>query len=100
MPTAPTALLQLVSASMPHKLRDRDTQCLYLTALFRVAEAPSGAPIRAGLLAVVLDHLLSLDVEIRWEDIVEVPTGVEGAGVGQAGAAGRTLWRCRQVGRG
>ncbi len=33
------------------------------------------APIRDGLLAAAVEHLLSIDVEIRWEDIVEAPTG-------------------------
>ncbi len=46
VPTAPTHLLPLLVQLMPHKLRDRDTQCLYLSAVYRVAEAPTGAPIR------------------------------------------------------
>ena len=50
-------------------------QCLYLAALYRIAEARSGAPIREGLLACAVEHLLTLDVEIRWEDIVDMPTG-------------------------
>ena len=32
VPTAPAKLLQIIVAGMPHKLRDRDTQCLYLSA--------------------------------------------------------------------
>lgn len=33
----------------------------------------AGATIREGLLAAVVDHLLELDVEIRWQDISERP---------------------------
>lgn len=38
VPTAPAALLPLVVQHMPHKLRDRPTQCLFLRGLFAVAE--------------------------------------------------------------
>ncbi|GLC47104.1 hypothetical protein PLESTF_001444200 [Pleodorina starrii] len=77
VPTAGTNLLPLIVAQMPHKLRDRNTQCLYLSALFRIAEDKAGAPIKEALLTAVVEHLLSLDVEIKWEDIVDVPTGEE-----------------------
>ena len=63
-----------------------------------LAERHGGAPIRDGLLAATIEHLLSIDVEIRWEDIVDVPTG---KGEGGEGAIiisdGRTLWMCPQV---
>ncbi|KAG2436969.1 hypothetical protein HXX76_006484 [Chlamydomonas incerta] len=77
VPTASTNILPLMVSQMPHKVRDRNTQCLYLSALFRIAEDRSGAPIREALLTAVMEHLLSLDVEIKWEDIVDVPTGEE-----------------------
>ncbi|KAJ9509497.1 hypothetical protein QJQ45_001961 [Haematococcus lacustris] len=77
VPTAPTILLHLVSANIPHKSRDRNTQCMFLHALFTVAEAPVGRPIRDGLLAAAVEHLLGIDVEIKWEDIVESPSGQE-----------------------
>eukprot|EP00798_Chlamydomonas_sp_ICE-L_P000589 gene589-2011_t len=80
VPTAPTRLLPLIVQHLPYKLRDRDTQCLYLRAVFSIAEAKSGAAIRDGLLTAAVEHLLSLDVEIRWEDIVDVPTGEEEEG--------------------
>lgn len=75
VPTASGSLLPLVVQHMPHKLRDRATQCLFLSAMFMVAEAPAGRPIRDALLAMAVEHLLTIDVEIRWEDIVDVPTG-------------------------
>lgn len=39
----------------------------------------AGATIREGLLAAVVDHLLELDVEIRWQDISERPGTLFGA---------------------
>ncbi|EFJ48520.1 hypothetical protein VOLCADRAFT_120872 [Volvox carteri f. nagariensis] len=74
VPTAPTNVLPLIVSQMPHKLQDRNKQCLYLSALFRIAEDRTGAPIREALLTAVVEHLLSMDVEIKWEDIVDVPT--------------------------
>lgn len=75
VPTAPTNMLPLLVAQLPHKLRGRDVQCAYLSALFALAESPAGAPIKEALLTAVLEHVLSIDVEIKWEDIVDVPTG-------------------------
>ncbi|PRW34096.1 RNA polymerase I-specific transcription initiation factor RRN3-like [Chlorella sorokiniana] len=71
VPTAGSRLLPLVVGNFPHKLRDRNTQCLYLRGVFALAEGPSGGAVREGLLAGVVDHLIGIDVEIRWEDIAE-----------------------------
>ena len=90
VPTAPAKLLQLIIQGMPHKLRDRHTQCLYVTAVLGLAERRGGAPIRDGLLAATVEHLLSTDVEIRWEDIVDVPTG--GWGGRLSGGVGK-VWK-------
>lgn len=76
VPTAPTNMLPLLVSQLPHKLRGRDVQCAYLSALLALAESRAGAPIKDALLTAVVEHLLSIDVEIKWEDIVDVPTGV------------------------
>lgn len=73
VPSASPRLLELLTSNIPHKLRDRATHCLYLRALFQLAEAPAGVALREGLLNAVIYHILDVDVEIRWEDIVEVP---------------------------
>ena len=42
------------------------------------ATHPSGLcvrPCRDALLAAVVEHLLAIDVEIKWEDIVDQQTG-------------------------
>lgn len=73
MPTAPTRLLPVLATGLPHKSRDRDVHCLALRGVFALAASPAGATIREGLLEAVVDHLLELDVEIRWQDISERP---------------------------
>lgn len=75
MPTLPAQLLPMLLQNLPHKTRDRGAQCLYLGAALGLAERPAGAPLREGLLLGVVDHLLSLDVDIKWTDIVDVITG-------------------------
>jgi RNA polymerase I-specific transcription initiation factor RRN3 len=85
VPTAASNVLPTIVAQMPHKLRDRNTQCLYLSALFRLAEDRAGASMREALLTVVVEFLLSLDVEIKWEDILDVPTGEVGRAQLRAG---------------
>jgi hypothetical protein len=69
VPTAGSRLLPLVVANFPHKLRDRNTQCLYLRAAYALAEGRAGTAIREGLLAGVVEHLINIDVEIRWVDM-------------------------------
>lgn len=75
VPTAAPVVVELVARALPHKLRDRSCHCLFLSAMLAVAETQQGAPIKESLLTVAVEHLLSMDVEIRWEDIVDVPTG-------------------------
>jgi len=74
VPTSSHRLLPILASNFPHKLRDRTTHCLYLRGLFCLAEARSGAALREGILASIVDHLIAVDVEIRWEDIVDVVT--------------------------
>ena len=102
VPALPPNLLSLLVQNMPHKMRDRDTQCLYLRAAFALAESPAGAPIREGLLVGVVEHLLTVDVEIRWEAIVEVPTGAHARCSSSSStrqAASLRGWRCRSCSR-
>lgn len=66
VPTSSSRALPLLLGSVPHKLRDRGTQCLYLRALFSLAEGPAGVAVRDGVLQGVVEHLTSIDVEIRW----------------------------------
>jgi hypothetical protein len=90
VPTSPVPLMQLLSQHVPHKLRDRNAQCAYFSALFSLAEAPSGAAIRDAVLAVAVEQLLALDVEIRWEEIVDEHTG----GMGRCLRAACAIMAC------
>ncbi|KFM24986.1 hypothetical protein F751_1865 [Auxenochlorella protothecoides] len=87
VPTAAPRVLPLLTEGFPHVLRDRAVHCLYVRALLRISEGPAGGLVREALLAAVVQHLLSLDVEIRWEDIVDVMTEEareeEGGGVSE-----------------
>lgn len=75
VPALPTRLLPMLVQNMPHKLRDRSAQCLYLNALIALSEGKVGPALREGLLGGLVEHLLSIDADIRWEDIVDAPTG-------------------------
>lgn len=68
----PTAASQLVSSAaicMPHVLRDRATHVLYVRSLLQLALGRAAPYVRSGLLAVVVEHVVALDCEIRWQDI-------------------------------
>lgn len=75
VPALPTRLLPMLVQNMPHKLRDRSAQCLYLSAVIALCEGKVGPALREGLLSGLVEHLLSIDADIRWEDIVDAPTG-------------------------
>jgi hypothetical protein len=75
VPALPTRLLPMLLQNMPHKLRDRPSQCLYLSAVIALCEGRVGPVLREGLLSGLVEHLLSIDADIRWEDIVDAPTG-------------------------
>lgn len=99
VPALPTRLLPMLVQNMPHKLRDRSAQCLYLCALISLCEGKVGPALREGLLGGLVEHLLALDADIRWEDIVDAPTGMflfdagllgKHAGLGQKPSYGPT----------
>lgn len=85
VPTASGSLVPLVVQHMPHRMRDTATQCLYLRCALAIAEAPTGVAIRDGLLGAIVEHLLSIDVEIKWEDIAD-PHVDEGAKAEEGGS--------------
>ena len=62
-------LLPILARGLPNKVHSRSMQCTYLRGLLQIAELARAAPMRGPLIAVVVQHLVSLDVEIRWQDI-------------------------------
>ena len=71
VPTAPPRIIQLAAASAPSKHAPLDVQCLYLRGMAQLAEGPNGATVRDELLATMVNQLISVDVEIKWQDIVD-----------------------------
>ncbi len=61
---------------IPYKLRERDAQCTYLHGALQLAEKPAAIAVREGILAAAVNHLLGLDVEIRWQDIAAAEAGI------------------------
>lgn len=93
VPALPTRLLPMLLHNMPHKLRDRSSQCLFMRAVLCLAEGRVGPALREGLLAGVVEHLLGIDADIKWEEVVDAPTGaalVEGPATLRA--AGNLGW--------
>ena len=62
-------LMPILARGVPNKVLSRSMQCTYLRALLRIAELPRAAAFRDTILAAVMQHLVALDVEIRWQDI-------------------------------
>ena len=75
VPTAPSRMVTIVAGGIPYKLRDRDVQCAYLHGALQLAQRPAAAAVRDGILAAAVNHLLGLDVEVRWQDIVAAEAG-------------------------
>lgn len=76
VPTVPSRMVATVAAGIPYKLRDRDAQCTYLHGALQLAEQPAAVAVREGILAAAVNHLLGLDVEIRWQDIATAEAGI------------------------
>lgn len=74
IPTAGTRALPLLIAVAPHRLRGRSSHCFWLRAVTSLAESGPGGALKDSLLLAVIDHLITIDVEIMWEDIVDVKT--------------------------
>jgi hypothetical protein len=76
VPTAPARLVSALAAGAPHRLRDAHSHALFLRGVLALAERPAAAAgVREGVLAAVAEHLLGLDVEIRWQDIAAAEAG-------------------------
>ncbi|GAQ88796.1 RNA polymerase I specific transcription initiation factor RRN3 family protein [Klebsormidium nitens] len=71
VPIATSRLQPIVLRRMPHKRLDREVQGNYMESMFRLADGKKGDLLRDKLLTAVVDHLIEVDVEIKWEDILE-----------------------------
>eukprot|EP00884_Botryococcus_braunii_P013343 jgi/Botrbrau1/22009/Bobra.0024s0025.1 len=73
IPTLPPLLVGELQSRVPHKLRDLPSHCIFFRGIFELARRTNAPAIREGILGISVYHLLSLDVEIRWEHITSMP---------------------------
>ncbi|GBG61757.1 hypothetical protein CBR_g23271 [Chara braunii] len=76
VPTVHMRLVPLILRRKPYRLLDKEMQCLYLENVLRLARESTGT-LSNRLLVVVVDHLVEIDVEIRWELIMEEKSAKE-----------------------
>ncbi|BBN15097.1 RNA polymerase I-specific transcription initiation factor RRN3 [Marchantia polymorpha subsp. ruderalis] len=69
VPTAPMRLQPIVLQKMPHRTLPKQWNVLYLENMLRL-ESSGGKYISNQMLPAVVDQLIQIDVEIRWEDIL------------------------------
>ena len=75
VPTAPKAMLSELSQRMPFKFANRAAPCMYFRAVYQLSQTAAGECLRDGLQAVMVDCLLNIDVEIKWQDIADQQAG-------------------------
>eukprot|EP00899_Mesostigma_viride_P011644 jgi/Mesvir1/20480/Mv12367-RA.1 len=70
VPTSTSRLLPIIITRMPHKRHPKKQHIFFLENVIRLAESRQGAVLREDLLIVIVERLLDMDVEIKWEDIL------------------------------
>lgn len=73
IPTLPPMLTGELQGRVPHKLRDLPSHCIFFRGLFELSRKTPAPSIREGVISITITHLLSMDVEIRWEHICSLP---------------------------
>ena len=73
IPISGALLTPILARGVPNKFIVKPVQCTYLYGLFSIAELPMAGAIKQSILTTVVQHLLSLDVEILWQDIAWSP---------------------------
>ncbi|CAM6098884.1 unnamed protein product [Calypogeia fissa] len=69
VPTTPLRMQPLIFKRMPHRSSAKEWILLYLENMLRV-ESSGGQYHGNQMLPAIVDHLIQIDVEIRWEDIL------------------------------
>eukprot|EP00232_Nephroselmis_pyriformis_P026413 CAMPEP_0182870090 /NCGR_PEP_ID=MMETSP0034_2-20130328/10311_1 /TAXON_ID=156128 /ORGANISM="Nephroselmis pyriformis, Strain CCMP717" /LENGTH=527 /DNA_ID=CAMNT_0025002577 /DNA_START=170 /DNA_END=1750 /DNA_ORIENTATION=+ len=85
VPTAGSRLLPIIVQQWPHKRKDQYILCTYLQNVFRAMDGAGGEALFEPLLGSVVDKLIEIDVEIRWEDIADIPVYDEDEDNGEEG---------------
>ncbi|KAJ7532365.1 hypothetical protein O6H91_13G000700 [Diphasiastrum complanatum] len=71
VPTTPLRLQPIVLQRMPHKIVDKEWSVLYLENMLRLESSAAGQLIGRRIILAIVDRLIEIDVEIRWEDILQ-----------------------------
>ena len=86
IPVSFSLLSPIVVRGIPNKVTPKVLQCTYLHGLLKLAEARAAGPVKDAILVSIVQHLLSLDVEILWQDISWSP-----------GAAPLAAWHLQKI---
>lgn len=70
VPTAALRLQPIIFRRMPHRVIHKDWNALYIENMLRVESSAVGEIIGRRILMAVVDRLIEIDVEIRWEYIL------------------------------
>lgn len=70
VPTAAFRLQHIVVQRMPHRTVEKQWLALYVENLLRLESSSLGGALGGQMLSLIVDRLVEIDVEIRWEDIV------------------------------
>ncbi|MCO5601785.1 hypothetical protein L7F22_055910 [Adiantum nelumboides] len=71
VPMTAMHLRLIVLQRMPHRIVDTEWNALYMENMLRLEQDAKGDFIQTQMLLAVVDRLIEIDVEIRWEDIVK-----------------------------
>ncbi|KAH7421980.1 hypothetical protein KP509_13G084500 [Ceratopteris richardii] len=71
VPITSMHLHRIVLQRMPHRIIDKEWNALYMENMLRLEQAAKSEFLKSQMLLAVVDRLIEIDVEIRWEDIVK-----------------------------
>ena len=70
VPTAAFRLQAIVVQRMPHRTCDKQWLALYVENMLRLESSSLSSALGGQMLSLIVDRLIEIDVEIRWEDIL------------------------------
>jgi len=70
VPASERATEKALRNGVPHKSAPKDVQVGYMRAALMLVDSADSAALRDEFLKVIVAHLLEVDVEIKWDDVV------------------------------
>lgn len=81
VPQSSRAVTHALREGVPHKSAPKEVQIGFIRAALILIESADGVVLRDDFLKVIVGHLLEVDVEIKWDDVVAgVTSGERGDG--------------------